>query len=454
MSPTTVTPTTGTPTTSAPTTMNPTIPELSSTTDIFPEWPDFSSTMGIFPEFSSTDESLLTTTLQITPAPVTPSPVTPAPVTPAPVTSTSTVTTDNPTTARPTTDNPTDAPTDHSTTTPTTSNPTTVEPTIVIFTTEDLDAAPDPVTTDAIVLPESCNDRCDAFSVTVQDYFYVSDGNTDNICITYKVERLFADSSCKKSVKYIVLGLCGDDEGVASYNDLNGILQDCKLMNDKGIQRRLGRSSSSSSSSDEGYRDCWGSQSDDITGIRVNIRVNTEAIFELCMVDVFQEPLEFSDTIKFQRGKRKFTCSTDDDESYLEGLPCLDPTKFEAGGYGNGGYNSKYRKFGNGGKKHKRRGSGYSRALTQGEAGDNSSWGAFGTLDDMVRWSLISIFIVFGLLLIVSGCICMIKKEEDSIIEKNTELQMQKQPNKSGQSDETQERNELIIREKAVIREE
>eukprot|EP01083_Nonionella_stella_P225262 801050_1 len=70
------------------------------------------------------------------------------------------------------------------------------------------------------------------------------------------------------------------------------------------------------------------------------LNVETNFKFELCMRDVFSEPISFSNNVQFKiKGKNKLICNN---EMYnIQGLAQLDGGKFNAGRYSKSGCNKK-----------------------------------------------------------------------------------------------------------------
>ena len=162
-------------------------------------------------------------------------------------------------------------------------------------------------------LPEECNDKCDAFSVSLTNKYH--DG--DNVCLTYDIERKWGHGACKKSVKYIVLGVCDNDKPIKRARDLTGLIESIEP---QGIY-------------------AWGTKINDrLMGIRVDIPVNVYESFTICLHDVFNIDDEYSSRVAIKRGKYRYLC----DEDWVVGLPCVDEDKFQNGQYGNSGFNRWY----------------------------------------------------------------------------------------------------------------
>ncbi len=129
---------------------------------------------------------------------------------------------------------------------------------------------------------------------------------------------------CDKDIRYFILGLCDSDRGIGiDSEDWNGIIQSFNIISNN--RRNLGHRHRSSSSN--GYRVVSGSRN----GIKVNIRVTNELKFELCMTNIFEEPIEFSNTLGFRPGSDRFVCDNNDD--IFDGLPCVSDTKFSSDSY-------------------------------------------------------------------------------------------------------------------------
>jgi len=138
-------------------------------------------------------------------------------------------------------------------------------------------------------------------------------------------------------------------------------------------------------------------------GIKIKIKVMESLNFTLCLKDVF-EP-EFSNNVIFKRSKKYVQCDASLPSepkpnckaqcSNQVGLPCLDLDKFQSDYYDSSGYNK--HKIGG---KTKKKSAKNDRAMVQGEVTDDDSWGVLSGLDPNTRWSLISIFAVFGLLIV------------------------------------------------------
>eukprot|EP01083_Nonionella_stella_P250509 865149_1 len=366
--PTTPEPTTGEPTTPAPITPAPTTPA--------PVTPEPTTAQPTTAEPTTSEPTVPITPSPITPEPTihnegipthepTPQPITPAPITPAPVTP-------EPTTAQPTTPSPiTPQPTTSDPTTPAPITPSPTTPTPISTTSQ---------TTTSIQYPGECVDQCDAFSVTVESFMHLY---SQTLCITYRVSRLFDYGECVKSIKYIILGLCGNDAstGKCSDSDLNSLILHFKKLGTSRRRRLRSR------------RGAWGDYADGQAGIRLDLQVDSESLFELCLVDVFLDD-SFSNTVRFKRGRSKFTC----DEPYLHGLPCLNETKF-----------AEYKS------------SGYSNALMNGETPDIESHDTVDALDSTggIVWALL-IGCMMGCLCVIAiwrVCVCVKKRAQNDTVD-------------------------------------
>ena len=191
-------------------------------------------------------------------------------------------------TFEPTTESPSLQPTNEPFTSPPTSLPTS-NPTI---------PSPTTIPTTSVPTALTCKDRCDAFSVMIDNYTT----NADEICINYKVSRLLFDGLCSESIKSLILGLCHNDSDIINGKELNKLIQSLYVNNEKYNKYVRGTHD----------------------GIRLNIDIDQDASFQLCLKDIFQTNASVSNAVTFLRANNEFEC----DEIYLNGLPCIDIEKF------------------------------------------------------------------------------------------------------------------------------
>ena len=203
--------------------------------------------------------------------------------------------------------------------------------------------------------PEQCDDRCDAFSVSADSLAQIDNVDglrsdsadiEDGMWLKYSVERLFSRGiHCFEPIKFFILNLC-DGDSIADDNeigadeyDLNALICGFEVISIDGMESKDSGSESSDSSDsnrrrlidkDDRYSDdVWGVKSSGIYGIRINYRIESEMTFRICLKDVLSDSI--SKRVQFRRGNTKFLCNA----PWVEGLPCLDPTRFVHGAYGN-----------------------------------------------------------------------------------------------------------------------
>eukprot|EP01083_Nonionella_stella_P031270 85601_1 len=248
-------------------------------------------------------------------------------------------------------------------------------------------------------MPDQCDDKCDAFSVTIDGYTRIQ----NTMSITYKVSRLFDNGVCTKSIKYMVLGLCDGDQ--VSVNDLNGLIEGFVVDDDAGSDD----SASDDSSDDSSPRYIWATNArNEMIGIRVNIHVDEALEFTLSLKNVFTET--FSNTVRFGRGTKKFTCSED---GHLNGLPCVDWKEFVGGRYGASGLNVKYEKYGG----NKEKNIANAMIVEKGDDEGDSSWNVLVTLDPYIVYSLLGILVVFGVFVVICGVYtCQNRNDEQEAV--------------------------------------
>eukprot|EP01083_Nonionella_stella_P285045 970310_1 len=127
----------------------------------------------------------------------------------------------------------------------------------------------------------------------------VNDTNDNIMCYTYRVERLFDDGICTDSINSIVLGACDMDYNKINYKDLDDL-----IVKEYGGDLYQGYNSLGIN---------------EITGIKINVPVNDNIEFTLCMHGV-NDKGNVSHLVQFDRGvKSAYLCH---DQSN-DGLPCL-----------------------------------------------------------------------------------------------------------------------------------
>merc|ERR1712204_34400 len=170
-------------------------------------------------------------------------------------------------------------------------------------------------------------------------------------CIDYKVEKLFDYGQCERSLKSLQLKLCSDrNGGKCGDDDLNGLIESCEQIESSSDDRRRLKKKKKE------YRFCSGQDN----GIKIDSD-DEEFEFKLCLRNVFDDDVSFSDSVYFdtrapkngnskKKKKEKYECSAD----YLQGLPCLNEQTFVSGEYDNSGFNAKYKNENKGGQKGKK----------------------------------------------------------------------------------------------------
>merc|ERR1712174_83867 len=160
----------------------------------------------------------------------------------------------------------------------------------------------------------------------VDDYYYEDDA----ICITYDVNRISDGYYCYKSIKWMVLGVCdGDNDGNngCNGNDLNGLIRsfEVKSWGDTDYDESMDDSDDSMSDSGDRRRlydrkyskKAYGTKSDSIYGIRIDLEISDAVTFEVCLENVFKDDIEFSNNVRFRRGYNKYICNNE----WVIGLP-------------------------------------------------------------------------------------------------------------------------------------
>ena len=194
--------------------------------------------------------------------------------------------------------------------------------------------------------PSECNEYCDAYSIKVEEVYTIE----EDICITYNVERILENGYyCYQPIKYFVLGVCDGDSidngGKCNQDDLNGLITSFEVLfsdddidsDDEngwslggGYRRRMGKRRKKYS------KNAWGTSSNSVYGVRINQRIYQQLVFEICLINVFNDNGEMSSNVAFRRGKDRFICNNNE---WIVGLPCIDNDKFQHGAYGQSGYN-------------------------------------------------------------------------------------------------------------------
>jgi len=141
------------------------------------------------------------------------------------------------------------------------------------------------------------------------------------LCIDYKVEQLFSDGDCDRSLRSFLLNKC--PQGIKTKKkDWAGLIESCET---------------TSGTAKSGSKFCAGNGK----GITFKqIKGESNFNFKLCLRNVFEDDVTFADKIKFKTKqgavKENFFC----EEDYLSGLPCLDSDEFNSGDYDNFGFNT------------------------------------------------------------------------------------------------------------------
>jgi len=212
----------------------------------------------------------------------------------------------------------------------------------------------------------------------------------DQLCIDYKVQRLFDYGECDRELRSLQLKLCSKSKGKCNDNDLNGLLESCEQI-ETITARRLKKSKGKKK--DKEYRFCSGQKD----GILIDSE-DEEFAFKLCLRNVFDDDIDFSNSVSFDtkakkgkgKKKEKYQCY----EDYLQGLPCLNDNKFHSGKYSDNGFNGKYKNENKGGKKKKKKPKGKGQAMTVEFNGDDND-----EMNVPIEWIIISAFIMLCLLL-------------------------------------------------------
>jgi len=284
------------------------------------------------------------------------------------------------------------------------------------------------------VVPDGCDGLCDAYKVMVRNVHY----EYEDVCIIYHVERI-VDSGyyCNDNIQHLVLGLCdGDSYGRCNDVDLNGLIRSFRIIDDwynddwyngdiywsngarrlsqgtspnnigkmtfKENQRKLTGYSGKRRYSRKYSKYSWGTYSDKkMYGVMIDVDIAYDAMFEVCLTNVFREPLEFSRSVRFRRGYNKYTCS----HEWVMGLPCLDTTRFVTGSYDYSGYNIM-------GQRYKRIPRKYRRKHRVEIAGVELSDITELETSPIVRWEVLSCIILFSFCVIGVCIYCMVLRRK------------------------------------------
>merc|ERR1712228_763345 len=228
----------------------------------------------------------------------------------------------------------------------------------------------------SVATPNQCDDRCDSLNVTVTGYQEIAGNEYDVLCIDYKVQNLFDDGACDRTVKSFILYECSGSPK-NDKNDMSGLIESCETTS--------GRAKS-------GKKFCTGNKK----GITIKPK-DENFDFQLCLRNVFDDGYNFVNKVKFKTkvggiAKENFLCSAD----YLSGLPCFDVNKFNSGDYNDVGFNAPE----------------VNNALIVDEAERNNELNTHSTMDSTVELSLISgLSVLFIFVLGVFG-FCIYRKKK------------------------------------------
>merc|ERR1712228_579641 len=228
----------------------------------------------------------------------------------------------------------------------------------------------------SVATPNQCDDRCDSLNVTVTGYQEIAGNEYDVLCIDYKVQKLFDDGACDRTVKSFILYECSGSPK-NDKNDMSGLIESCET---------------TSGSAKSGSKFCAGNKN----GIVIKPK-DQSFDFKLCLRNVFDDSYNFVNKVKLNTKvgivRENFLCSAD----YLSGLPCFDVNKFNSGDYDNSGFNAPAT----------------NNAKVGEESAHNNELKTHSTMDSTVEWSLIaglSVLFVFVAVGVFGFCLYRKKK--------------------------------------------